>query len=76
MELQKKIWTHHDVHLLPDFAQHALVRDSDALEHVLASIIDRILSLHDIYVGKAAYIMTQWLRSQRRVRGTDSTSLD
>ena len=55
-EARRRRWecSHHDVDLLLDLREHGLVRDGDALEDMVSSVVDRLCGPDEIDVCEAA----------------------
>lgn len=55
--------THHDVDLLLDLREHSFVWDSDSLENMMGSVVDRLGGPHEIDMGEAAWkeVGLRWL---------------
>ena len=47
------VGTYHDVDLLLDLGEHTLVRDGDALENMVCSIVDGGRGADEVDVGEA-----------------------
>ena len=48
--------TYHDVHLLPDLCEHALVRDRNSLQYMVCRIQNRCRSSYKVNVREAACV--------------------